>query len=358
MNPSFLTHRYHGYLLQGLPENEGTRCTSIGLPSRTHNLHDKILHHHTSFSSTPHHPLLPIKLPLSISLQDLYSKTKSSSNLLPFTTTMPHQSSTDAYHGQDEEVNSSDRTKMAGKKCALPSEHGELQKNAKCSQSSDKLREQAAAPVYNDINTDLSTPFRKPKNRIAIYEKITQMSPARDTGRNRDIDQDSWSNNDWGQGGGGEQPGNYGEWGRSNNDDNNSGDNGDDHESHRSERPYERFASLGPNHDSTAKSAYEVAYDLCSYHEREDAEDLFGEEVDVRVQCFGPEHPETLKAMDERAKTLRMLGRHEDSENLFWHTVKLRSKVQGPENHETLEPCIGWLLNLANLVDTKIPKDS
>ncbi|MCB2100054.1 MAG: ATP-binding protein, partial [Rhodobacterales bacterium] len=89
---------------------------------------------------------------------------------------------------------------------------------------------------------------------------------------------------------------------------------------------------LGPDHSDTAASYNNVASNLNAQGRPGEAERLFRKALEISERVLGPDHPSTATSYNNVASNLNAQGRHGEAEPLFRKALEIRERVLGPDH--------------------------
>jgi tetratricopeptide (TPR) repeat protein len=92
---------------------------------------------------------------------------------------------------------------------------------------------------------------------------------------------------------------------------------------------------LGPLHPDTARTYYNLAYNLHLQGRYKEAEPLLRQALAVREEVLGPRHPDTARSYNRMADNLEAQGRAREAEPLYRQALTTREEVLGPRHPDT-----------------------
>jgi len=104
--------------------------------------------------------------------------------------------------------------------------------------------------------------------------------------------------------------------------------------------PRERRA-LGPEHEITIASTFELAITYNALGRGKEAEKLYRDVVAARRRVLGPEHPVTLFSMYVQAERLAGDHRYQEAEHVFGEVLETQRRILGAEHQDTLHTMVG-----------------
>ena len=110
-----------------------------------------------------------------------------------------------------------------------------------------------------------------------------------------------------------------------------------------------RMNVLGPEHPDTLESMNNLSLTLNSQGKYVEAKQIHRQTLELRMKVLGSEHPHTLESMNNLSLTLNKQGKYIEAEQMHQQTLELRMKVLGSEHPDTLASMNDLSLTLNSL---------